>query len=231
MRIKLNVKRHLVALIITLCIFVIGVLIGIVLTGTRLQYMQDKTFEQNLDFESIQAQYLYLTMLNENQNCPAVLEAFDSNLKNLESARMRLEAYDEEAKISENSHTLLKREYTIAQVRYWLLAKEVKKTCEKDMATILYFYSKDCADCQNQAMILDYLKKIFKDRLLIFSLDADLNEPLIPILKKAYDIDDYPSLVIEGKTFKGLTIRKTILQEICSYYKNDKEGCLNEEAS
>lgn len=189
--------------------------------------MESTSKQQNLEYNSLQLQYAFMDQLSKEENCDAVSKTFEDNIKNLESARKRLEEFDEDSKLNKEDFDLLKREYVLAQVRYWLLARRTKELCKKEIATILYFYSDDreCPNCGKQAFVLDYLKKLFKDKLLIFSFDAQQqNEPMIPILKHTYNITKYPSLVIEGKKFEDLMDKNEILNEICLYYK-DENNC------
>ncbi len=228
MRKKINVQRHVVALILTLAFFVIGILIGGLLTNERLRYLQDKSAEQSIDFESLQTQYLYVSLFKENQSCPVVAETFAANVKNLEDTRKELESFIRRSQINQHKYDLLKRQYIIAQIRYWLLAQSTQKVCDRDIVTVLYFFSNptQCPDCGSQGVILTYLKKIFGDQLLIFSFDGDLDrEPFIPILKKVYNLTAYPTLIIEGSQYRGLQKKDELLKEICKRYKNEYAEC------
>jgi len=219
---KVNTEKYIVAAIITIGIFLFGLLLGLVMEGKRATYIESLSRQQNLEYNSLQLQYAFMDQLSKEENCDAVSKTFEDNIKSLESTRKRLEEFDEDSKLNKEDFNLLKREYVLAQVRYWLLARRTKDLCQKEIATVLYFYSddRDCPDCNKQAFVLTYLKKLFGEKLLIFSFDAQQeNEPMIPILKHTYNITNYPSLVIEGKEFQSLMDKGMILKEICSYYK------------
>ncbi|MFH1511334.1 MAG: hypothetical protein ABIF10_06590 [Candidatus Woesearchaeota archaeon] len=228
-RAKLRKTRYLVALLLTLCFFTIGILLGNAISNERIRYVQDQSLIQRLNYESLQTQYMYVGLFEEQKSCPAVEETFKSNIETLEKTRLRLEEYIKNEKFSEATFSLLKREYTIAQLRYWLLAKSTKETCDRDLATILYFYSTEdeCPNCHSQEMVLTYLKKKFQDRLLIFSLDANYQEePMINILKNVYQVKRYPTIVIDEKVYSGLTTREQVLRAICSLYNEPHEECV-----
>ena len=131
---------------------------------------------------------------------------------------------------SEKSYTELKREYIISQMRYWLLNKKIKESCPAKHVSVLYFYSnEECDDCGPQGTILSYLKEKLKDRLLIFSLDADfVDEPMINILKETYNITETPSIVIEEEVFNNLVNKEDITKKICSYYDKKPMLCLDD---
>lgn len=223
-------EKYIVAGLITGGIFILGVLFGLLIEGKRLSYVDDISKEQNLDFSSLQLQYAFIDQLSQEKNCEGVSKTFEENIENLEVTRIRLETFDEGAKLNKKDFDMLKREYILAQIRYWLLAKKTKELCGDDIVTILYFFSddKECPDCNNQAFVLTYLKKIFKEKLLIFSFDSKLKEePMISILKSTYGVSKFPSIVIEGKKYEGLTKKEDILKIICPHYSTKIDECAN----
>ena len=225
---SLSRDKYIIAGSITLGIFLLGLFLGLAIEGKRVNYIESSSKKQNLDFNSLQLQYAFIDQLSQEKNCLAVQKTFEQNINNLESTRIRLENFDRDAKINKNEFELLKNEYLLAQIRYWLLAQRTKKLCGTDLVSILYFFSdqRECPDCDKQAFVLTYLKKKFKDKLLIFSFDSKFEaEPMIPLLKKTYDITKYPTIVIEGKPKSGFQDKDTILREICGYYKEKTQNC------
>jgi len=214
--------------VITLCIFLLGLFLGLVIEGKRATYIDSVSRRQNLDFSSLQLQYAFIDQLSQEKNCVAVQKTFEQNINNLESTRIRLENFDREATLNKNEFYILKNEYTLAQIRYWMLAQRTKKLCGNDIVSILYFYSdqEECPDCDKQAFILTYLKKKFKDKLLIFSFDSKFEqEPMILLLKKTYNVTVFPTIVIEGKPKYSFVDKDTILKEICNNYNEKVEDC------
>ena len=225
---KTSKSKYLVAAIITATVFVLGLLLGLLIEGQRVSYIDDVSKEQNLDFNSLQLQYAYIDQLSQENNCQAVSKTFEKNIEGLENTRVRLENFDESSTLNKKDFDLLKREYTLAQIRYWLLAKRTKELCDEEVVSILYFFSDDeeCANCNSQAFVLTFLKKQFKEKLLIFSFDSKFeDEPLVNIIKASYEIKRFPTLMIEGKKYEGFTKKEVILEEICPYYESDIEVC------
>jgi len=225
---NLSKDKYVIAGAITTGVFLLGLFLGLAIEGKRVNYIESISRRQNLDFSSLQLQYAFIDQLSQEKNCLAVQKTFEQNINNLESTRIRLENFDRDAKLNKNEFDLLKNEYMLAQIRYWLLAERTRKLCETDVVSILYFFSdeKDCPDCDRQAFVLTYLKKKFKDKLLIFSFDSKYElEPMIPLLKKTFNITKYPTIVIEGKSKEKFQDKDDILRDICSYYKENTEDC------
>ena len=95
------------------------------------------------------------------------------------------------------------------------MAKKVKESCNFDSTTVLYFFAKSCERCDDQGFVLTYLKTVHKDRILIFALDADLDESSIKTLVSHFNIESYPSLVINDNVYEGF------------HNRNDLERILN----
>lgn len=225
---KLSKDKYMIAGAITLGIFLLGLFLGLAIEGKRVNYIESVSRRQNLDFSSLQLQYAFIDQLSQEKNCLAVQKTFEHNINNLESTRIRLENFDRDATLNKNELDALKNEYILAQIRYWLLAEKTKEVCGSDIVNILYFFSdeKECPDCEKQAFVLTYLKKKFRDKLLIFSFDSKFkDEPMIDLLKNTYNADKYPTLVIEGKPSSGFKDKNTLLEQICHYYKEKTEDC------
>ncbi|MDD5086869.1 MAG: conjugal transfer protein TraF [Candidatus Nanoarchaeia archaeon] len=225
---ELNKKRYLIAGIITAVIFLLGIMLGMVVEGQRVQYIDKVNRVEKLDYNSLQIQYAYIEQLSREENCEAVSKTFESSVKSLIETSERLESYEKNSNINKEEFKILKREYMLAQLNYWLLAQRTKNICDRDLVTILYFYStdKECPRCGEQAFILTYLKQKFGGNLLIFSLDSTYtDEPMIEMLKQQYDIHEYPTLIIENRKVGGFSSKSEILSIICKEYSEKTSEC------
>ena len=222
---RIYVKKHLAALAITVIIFTIGIMIGLQVSDLRINAITNAARLQRAQFESLQLQYTFLNSA-QNSSCVAFRTALDHNIYELENARTKLEAYIEDAN-DEEEFMIAKREYMITEIRYWLLAQQAEKVCELDTVSVLFFYrrSQVCGDCGTQGIILTYLKERFKDKLLIFSLDADMQDPTVMLIKNTYKIENTPSVVIEERVFEGLTRQENLKEEICRNFKTKTIKC------
>lgn len=221
--------RYLLAAFITIIIFVLGMLLGMVIEEKRARYLTSIAEEQKLSLGSLQLQYQFISQLGEEKSCPAVTATFKRYMDTLVKTQERLENYEKDSKVNKDVFRLLKQEYTQAQLNFWLLAKKTRALCEKDVVSILYFYSsgENCPDCEEQAFVLSYLKQLLKDRLLVFSIDESLDiEPMVSILKNTFNITKYPTVIVEKEKIENLAAKEIILKRICKYYKTKIDECL-----
>ncbi len=223
---KVTSKLYLSAFLITATVFVLGLLLGMVIEGYRISYIEENEREQRVNFASLQLQYLYLNSLGETERCPAFTATLNDYIKSNDRIRVRLEDYINRGLSHSEDFNLLKREYVISQLNYFILARQTRQFCDTDYVVVLFFHKRDCPYCEDQGFVLDYLKKLFGDRLLVFAFDEEFDEePMIAILRKTYGIEDAPFVVVEDERFAGFASKETLLETICSYYEAAPEGC------
>ncbi len=222
----ISTKRYVLALVLTSFVFLIGLLVGYTLTSERTGYLEEIAYKQKLDYESLQLQSLFLDINADNTSCSSFNNILESSLNDVADAQAKVDFYIQES--SEEDYTEIKRDYLLAQIRYWLLNKKIKENCQAEHVSILYFYSNDeCVECGAQGTILSYLKERLKDKLLVFSLDADFGEePMIRVLKHTYNITNIPTIVIEESVFDSLVGKDDLTKEICDYYIEKPELCV-----
>ena len=226
---KLSTNKYIAAFIITLIIFFLGFVIGVFVDKIRADYTTSVLEKQKTESDSLQLQYFYLTTQNITENCPAIRTIFNTNLKSLENAWGRLSNYKDRSIYKKDEFSLSYRQYTLEEIKYWTLSDKIKSSCNEDIVRILFFFALDCDECVNQGFVLDYFKKLLGDRLLVFSFNSKLaeEEPLVKTLIAQFNITKYPSLVIEDQRIDGFNDRDAIKGQICNYYRQKPENCLN----
>jgi len=220
--------RYFIAFFLTAAVFVIGILLGFLISDLRSSSVSDLSRVQRLDFESLQLQYLYISSFVQQKNCGAAMTALDKNLNDLEMTRYKLEAYiSTPIKGNDKELNILKREYLLAEVRYWLFLKQTEDVCKKDAVPLLYFYSGvDCGNCPAQGTILTFLKDKFKEKLLVFAVDSDFDEPVMALLKNSYNITSTPTIVVKDETLEGLKTKEELIPVICKYFDVLPDACI-----
>lgn len=221
-------KNIFLAALLTFLFFSMGLLLGVLLTEKRVEHLEGVAAMQKMDYESMQLQTLFLEESADEDKCLVVSKAMDAHTHTLSETGARIEQFISDAKISGDSFAEVKREYTLAQLKYWLLAKKAKKMCSRDMVSVIYFYSDtgDCTSCSTQSRILTHLKEMFPEQLLIFSFDASFEEEaMIQMLKMVYGIDEYPTLIIDEAKHPGLVAEEELLKEVCSRLKVNYPSC------
>ena len=229
---KRSTYKYVIAGILTVLVFGLGISLGLLIDNERLQWLEEREEQRDLDYESLQFQYLYLNTLEEtNESCKILKTAFEKSLKDLDITLEKILTYKQGTDINHEEYDRLQRRYILDNIEYWLFAKKAKKECDNvDLVNILYFYSGEhCPRCSEQGIALTHYKKIFEERLLVFPLDTDFEdiEPMISILRSQFGIDDtsIPIIVIEDEKFEGPVAIEKLGQLVCSSFKTEPEEC------
>lgn len=223
---ELSIRRYATAFIFTCLIFVIGIFVGNFFSDDRVDYLKDLAYKQQLDYRSLELQSLYISSFEiSNESCLAFKKVLERSLEDVASAQSKVEMYMKQE--NDKRYGDIKREYSMAQIRYLLLDKKLREICDFDTVPLLYFYSdKECPDCNPQGTILTYLKEKIQNKLLIFSLDVDFaDEPLIDLFELRYNVTEVPSILINDTLHEGIILKEDILKEICMLYKTAPEIC------
>lgn len=202
MEISVPTRNALLALLIT------GAIIGTVfyainyLDSLRIKELEAIENQLATDTLSLETQFSLLEEAPcENLTEGTILSQEVSNLGDrLAAAETRLGNTDAEV-------TRIKKQYTLLQIRDYLLTKRLAETCDIDPVVVLYFYSNagDCAECDRAGYTLSYLRQTYP-ALRVYSFDYNLD---IGALKTLIAIEkvqpQFPAFIIEGKRSYGFT--------------------------
>ncbi len=102
----------------------------------------------------------------------------------------------------------LKEEYTLLEIRDYLLTEQLAKTCHLTPTVVLYFYSNQpgtCADCDRAGYALSYLRQTYPS-LRVYSFDYNLNLGALKTLTQVEKVQpNFPAFVVNGKRSYGFT--------------------------
>ncbi|HXK35185.1 MAG TPA: hypothetical protein VJ103_01625 [Candidatus Paceibacterota bacterium] len=105
----------------------------------------------------------------------------------------------------------LKKQYTLLEIKDYLLMKQVLRRCNLPAHFILYFYSnKNCFDCNKQGYVLTSLRETYPE-LRVYSFDFDLDLSAASALKETFGVKEpLPVLVINEKAVSGFQDEETL---------------------
>ncbi|MDD4877866.1 MAG: hypothetical protein PHO02_02390 [Candidatus Nanoarchaeia archaeon] len=225
---RISRKNIAIAAIITFLFFSLGILMGVLLTEKRVESLELVASSQKLDYESMQLQTLFLEESTGADKCLIVSKAMEAHMNTLSNTGDKIETYIQSSQVSGTSFEEVKREYILAQLKYWLLAKKAEKLCSTGTISIIYFYSNTeaCSNCGAQSRVLTHLKEIFPDELLVFSFDASFEqEAMIQMLKTVYGITSYPTLLVDDRKHEGMVTEEELVEEICAKLGDEHPAC------
>ena len=218
--------KYITAGIITLLIFFLGVTLGLVIEDHRYNLVEEINQEQDVQYLSLQLQYLYLNSFSNYNNCPILSATLKESIQDLSDSLSEVISYEEENNVEKGRQRKVMRRYILDNLRYWLLAQESKSKCDLDIVPIIYFYATDCPSCPNQGTILTYFKQLFGEQVLVFPINLDFRfeEPMVEIVMTQFNISKYPTLIIDNKKYEGV-VKSEQLQSIICDSLEESEQC------
>lgn len=209
-------KVYLIAGILSLVLYVAGIVTGIFTerytSSSALREVESLKETMNslqTDMENVQLQQLYLSIVGEEKACTFLISSVSQLEKELTSfwgkLPKRLEEFERYGKVTKE-YEELKKDYTFVLLRTWMLSSDLRERCDKNIVPILYFYSKDCEECLDFGLVLDKVKvsqEAKGRKVMIFTIDLYMNEPIVNIIKDIYSITYAPSIILNKNLYKG----------------------------
>lgn len=206
MEVKNDWKKYAISFLITVIIFIAAILLSNYLSNKRLDNVRSIGDKIATDIMSSETQY---SLLAESSCDDIGKSTLSDELNNL---GQKLTFQEGSISASDSDLTQLKKYYSLLQIKDYLLVKKIAEKCNRKNASILYFYRKDCADCNEQGYVLTYLREKYPE-LRVYSFDKDLNISALDTLASMYKVNnEFPVVVINGKTYTGLMDKDKIIK-------------------
>lgn len=194
--------RYLIALAITSLLFGTAFYISNRINDARVEVVTTMQENMAIDILSLETQFDLLqerscTDLRENSVLSSELTKIQGRL-----------SYTEAQLGSDNERVQhLKRQYSLLQIKDYLLMKRVAQKCNLKPIFLLYFYSNRdnaCPDCEKQGYVLTALSDKYPE-LRVYSFDADLDLAALQTLANISNIkrNALPGLVIQNTAHNG----------------------------
>ncbi len=202
---KLSVSLYLLALVVTVIIFLTGIYVGTEISKSINAKVMD---EVNAVSQSTLSLQLLLLMEPSEDFCPVFSEEIEEIDSKVDLLGNKL-TYIEDVK--EEHDPELKKEYFSLEFDSYLLHKKINGICGIKSQIILYFYSNEnCGEpCNSQGEELTKLRE--SEKVILYTFDGSLDSSVVKALKSKFGISTYPTLIINEEKFVGLKTKTQIL--------------------
>lgn len=222
-----NLREYaLIALVITLMFFLIGLVFGGFIQLNYADDTSEKLSEIRMEFRDVELAFL-LQNMNSSIACDYYrnkLEEVNEKIKSIKPTIIKLER---DLKVDTDKYRKLKRRFMAARLEYWMLLEAVDQKCPTNKTTILYFYKtkEKCRSCTKQGHVLSYIEKKH-DEIEVVPVDRDEDLILIDTLQESYNISKVPALLLDrNKVMRGFTSKEKIYDYICKTKGNNRTYC------
>ncbi len=208
-------KILLVSFSITILVFLAGLLLGLSLDDTKVSDLINNLNQNELNRESYLVEQEFMQTVGGNL-CDLSSPRIQGLSNELANLGQLLTSYEKTSLLRNSEYIYLKTKYFLLEIRTFALFTNLKKECDYDLNTMLYFYDQGEQESLNQGYIIDSLVESH-DNLHIFSFDRNFEEPTLDALKLHYNITKSPAIIINNEIKKeGLTDLNE-LKEILNY--------------
>jgi len=210
---KINWVRHLTVFTATLIIFGGGFFLSNTVIEKKISAISKLQQGLSIDILSLETQF---SILNQ------------APCKNLNESTLTKELFDISQKLESVGNSLgqdnqdflmLKKYYSILEIKHWLLLKKTAKECKMNLVSIVYLYGdkKNCPSCEDQGYVLTTLREKYPF-LRVYSFDYNLPLPPLETIKSIYRLKpELPILIINDDEMYGMKTKEE-LEEILSQY-------------
>ncbi len=203
-------RVYIQAGILSLFVFLIGIMVGIWIDNLRLAGIRNMLSEADINSFDSRLLNSYLQRFGK-EHCAIALEqnlAYNDKIYN--------EGKKIEDKINANIFTPEVdqewRRYTLLQTQFWLNSIELKDKCNFDYHTVVHLSrQKDTTTNEEvnnkvQSSILLDLKETCGKKMMLIPITADTDLITVDAIVKQFDISEFPAVIVdENFVFQGVT--------------------------
>lgn len=208
-------RKYILAFIITSAIFGTAFYIASKIDAQRIADIRATQEAISIDLLSSETQFELLG----NLDCgiiaehPVLTDELNSLAERLSFAENRLG--------SDNAEVLsLKKQYSLLEIKDYLLMQQISQKCKTKPVFVLYFYSNegDCTECSHAGDVLTYLRGTYPD-LRVYSFDYNLDLSALQTLIALRKVERrLPAFIINNRTpvygFKTLNELEKLVPEL-----------------
>tara|TARA_Y100000310_G_C20485942_1_gene716858 strand:+ start:265 stop:933 length:669 start_codon:yes stop_codon:yes gene_type:complete len=189
------------SLIITVVVFLAGILLGWQLDNIRTDSILDDLLVNELDTESYILEQSFWESYQDEDTCTYAEIRLDSISDQMVELGQYLVSYEEKSLFNEAEFEYLARRYFLLEIKAYMLMEDLSEKCEVNSDYILFFYGAEDSDSERQGYVLDSLVSRDDYDLDVFSINKDYEgDGAIDSLVLYYNVTTTPVLIVNGDT-------------------------------
>jgi thiol-disulfide isomerase/thioredoxin len=215
---EIDWKKYVLAFVITGAIFVIAFYIASLFDTKRVADIRSTADAIAIDILSLQTQFDLVGHLD----C-AIIAKQPILSDELNSLASRLSVAENNLGSKNTEVITLKKQYSLLEIKDYLLMQEIAQKCKTKPVSVLYFYTNtgDCADCRRMGDVLTYLREEYPE-LRVYSFDYDLELTALKTLISLQEVKpQFPAMIINGHEttygFKNLEAMQALIPELKTF--------------
>jgi hypothetical protein len=191
------------ALFLTLVIFLLGMLVGVAFESSKLSEINDYYIRSETSIMDAFALSTFLEI--DLASCDTLKQSNLDFADNIYEEAILLEDYEQAGKITE-SMKIMHKKYDVLRTFLWINTIKTSEKCGREYNTVVYLYISEAEELTQRATqnvwskILYDLKQDQGSNVLLIPLAVDKELVSLDSILKAYNISEYPAVIINEET-------------------------------
>jgi len=187
------------ALLLTLIIFILGMLIGASFERGKLDEIEQYYTKSEILFMDL---FALNERIDSDETCEVLIESNIQLADNIYEEAFLLEKYEEAGKVTEGLR-LAHRKYDMLRTYLWMNTIDISEKCKGEFSSVVYLYEYDSDDLavkatQNVwARVLFDLKQEKGSEIVLIPIAVNSNLVSLDALVKDFEISRYPVVIID----------------------------------
>jgi hypothetical protein len=216
---KIARSIYIQSLIVSILIFLSGIMTGIWIDNYRVSMVRKELLESSVYWDDSLFLTKYMDFFGKN-SCELSLDFLLLFNEKIYKRGKEIEKIIRQNVFSPEMIEEWKK-YTLLQANFWMNSVELKRKCNFTYHTVVHlqqFFAKNPSEISEnraQSTIMLNLKEMCGNRIMLIPLTVDLNLTSVDIVLSYYNITKLPAVIIDEKyIFQGLTPLEK-LKELC----------------
>ena len=191
------------ALILTVLVFILGFLAGLVFENKRVEVIEDYYIQSENSLMDIFALNNFVSL--NNLSCDVLINSNIDFANRIYNEAKILDEYEKAGRITDKIDAQHKK-YDIMRTFLWMNTMKTKEICKNDSVhTFVYLYNFNTNDLTEKATnsvwskILVDLKETRGDEIVLIPIAVDSNIIALNSILESYNIQQYPVLIIDNQ--------------------------------
>lgn len=198
-----NPKRAFVeALIISIVIFIIGIILGMSFESSRLDRVND--YYSASEVSIIDSIALGRLSDIDILNCDEINELNIQLADKIYEESYELQKYEDSGKITDNLK-LVRKKYDVLRTLLWINVIKSNEKCNSDISSVVYLYEFQPESLEKRALQIVWSRVLFDlkqqegNKIILIPISVSSNITSLDSLIKTFNITDYPVVIVNEK--------------------------------
>lgn len=197
----MNKKRYLITFIITIILFFLAFYISGIFANEKIDEI--KLIQDKIATDILSTETRFVLLGSSSCKHFQSNDTFETDLnKELSEMAKKVKFMENQLGSDDERVFLIKDQYSLLQIKDYILKKQLREKCGEKFSSILYFHNLDCEKCKEQSIVLDEIHARYPD-VRIYWFEYESRNPAMETLVSMFAIKNTPALVVDDNKYEG----------------------------